>query len=137
MYLKLKACMTSYLRIAIAFFALFILQNANAYGPVGHEIIGAIADEKLAQTPAGAKVAALLDGITLEKASTIPDEIRGWDKNGPDDPAAFHYSAHPKIDTQLRDYWHANPPTKDLNSPTPSHRSEEHTSELQSHSDLV
>ena len=113
--------MTSYLKIAIAFFALFILQNANAYGPVGHEIIGAIADEKLAQTPAGAKVAALLDGITLEKASTIPDEIRGWDKNGPDDPAAFHYSAHPKIDAQLRDYWHANPPTKDLNSPTPSH----------------
>src|SRR5438477_5817508 len=113
--------MTSYLKLAIAFFALFILQNANAYGPVGHEIIGAIADEKLAHTPAGAKVAALLDGITLEKASTIPDEIRGWDKNGPDDPAAFHYSAHPKIDTQLRDYWHANPPTKDLNSPTPSH----------------
>src|SRR5438477_4076914 len=113
--------MTSYLKLAIAFFALFILQNANAYGPVGHEIIGAIADEKLAHTPAGAKVAALLDGITLEKASTIPDEIRGWDKNGPDDPAAFHYSAHPKIDTQLRDYWHANPPTKDLNSATPSH----------------
>ena len=113
--------MTSYLKCAIALSALLVLQNARAYGPVGHEIIGAIADEKLAHTPAGAKVAALLDGITLEKASVIPDEIRGWDKNGPDDPAALHYSAHPRIDAQLRDYWHANPPTKDLNSPTPSH----------------
>src|SRR2546421_12170571 len=105
--------MTSYLKLAIAFFALFILQNANAYGPGGHEIIGAIADEKLAHTPAGEKVAALLDGITLEKASTIPDEIRGWDKNGPDDPATIHYLQHPRIAAQLRDYWHANPPTKD------------------------
>jgi hypothetical protein len=113
--------MTSYLKYAIALFAVLVLQNARAYGPVGHEIIGGIADQKLAGTPAGAKVAALLDGITLEKASTIPDEIRGWDKNGPDDPAAFHYPAHPKIDAQLRAYWHANPPTQDLNSPTPSH----------------
>jgi hypothetical protein len=113
--------MTSYLKCAITLSALLVLQNACAYGPVGHEIIGALADEKLAHTPAGAKVAALLDGITLEKASVIPDEIRGWDKNGPDDPAAFHYSAHPRIDAQLRDYWYANPPTKDLNSPTPSH----------------
>ncbi|PZR71894.1 MAG: hypothetical protein DLM73_14705 [Chthoniobacterales bacterium] len=113
--------MTSYLKLAIAISCVFILQNASAYGPVGHEIIGAIADEKLAHTPAGEKVAALLDGITLEKAATIPDEIRGWDKNGPDDPSAFHYSAHPRIDAQLRDYWHANPPTKDLNSTTPSH----------------
>src|SRR5437763_16460564 len=113
--------MTSYLKSSLAFFALFTLQDANAYGPVGHEIIGAIADEKLAHTPAGAKVAALLDGITLEKASTIPDEIRGWDKNGPDDPAACHYSAHPKIYAQLPEYWHATPPTQDLHSPTRSH----------------
>ena len=42
-----------------------------------------IADQKLAHTPAGEKVAALLDGMTLEKASTIPDEIRGWDKIRP------------------------------------------------------
>jgi hypothetical protein len=110
--------MTSYLKIAIAFFAIFVLQNANAYGPVGHEIIGAIADEQLSHTPAGPKAAALLDGMTLERASTIPDEIRGWDKNGPDDPAATHYPAYPKIDAQLRDYWKANPHTKDVNAPS-------------------
>jgi hypothetical protein len=94
---------------------------AFAYGPVGHEIIGAIADEKMAHTPAAEKVATLLDGIKLENAATIPDEIRGWDKNGPDDPAAIRYTAHPKIEAQLRDYWRANPPSKDLNSPIPSH----------------
>jgi hypothetical protein len=113
--------MTSYLKFAIAFLSAFVLQNVTAYGPIGHQIVGAIADEKLAHTPAGDKVAALLDGMTLEKVSVIPDEIRGWDKTGPDDPGIFHYSAHPRIDAQLRDYWHANPPTKDLNSATPSH----------------
>src|SRR6202030_3698700 len=116
--LKLISYMTSYLKTATALCALVVLQNARAYGPVGHEIIGAIADERLAHTSAGEKVAALLDGITLEKASTIPDEIRGWDKNGPDDPAAIHYSAHPRIETQLRDYWKANPKTKDVNAPS-------------------
>lgn len=107
------------------FFALWFLafwvRPAAGYGPIGHQTIGAIADAKLAGTETGKKVAALLDGMTLEKVSVIPDEIRGWDKTGPDDPGIFHYSAHPRIDAQLRAYWKANPPTKDLNSPTPSH----------------
>ena len=114
-------CARSYVQLGIVISAIFGVNLAFAYGPVGHEIIGGTADQKLAHTAAGEKVAALLDGITLEKASTIPDEIRGWDKNGLDDPAAIHYPTHPQIDAQLRDYWHANPPTKDLNSPTPSH----------------
>jgi hypothetical protein len=75
---------------------------ALGYGPIGHQIVGAIADEKLATSETGKKVTALLDGMTLEKVSVIPDEIRGWDKNGPDDPGIFHYSAHPGIDAQLR-----------------------------------
>ena len=69
-----------------------------AYGPLGHEIVGAIADERLANTPTAAKVYALLDGLTLEKAALIPDEIKGWDKKGVDDPRSFHYSAHRNID---------------------------------------
>jgi len=92
-----------------------------AYGPLGHEIVGAIADERLANTATGAKVHALLDGLTLEKASLIADEIKGWDKNGADAPRSFHYSAHRNIDRQLRDFWRANPPTHDPNSPAPSH----------------
>ena len=93
----------------------------QAYGPLGHEIVGGIADERLANTPTGAKVKALLDGLTLEKAAVIADEIRGWDKNGVDDPRSFHYSAHRNIDRQLRDFWRANPPTPSANSGAPSH----------------
>src|SRR5437867_10106359 len=92
-----------------------------AYGALGHEIVGAIADERLANTAEATKVNALLDGLTLEKAAVIADEIKGWDKNGVDDPESFHYSAHRNIDRQLRDFWRANQPTHDLNSPTPSH----------------
>jgi S1/P1 Nuclease len=97
------------------------IRAAHAYGPTGHEIVGAIADELLAGKPAGEKVHTLLDGFTLEKAAVVPDEIKGWDKNGPDDPGIFHYSSRPRIDAQLRDYWKANPPTHDINSPVPSH----------------
>ena len=96
--------------------------TVSAYGPAGHEIVGAIADELLAKRPTGAKVTALLDGMTLERASTIPDEIKGWDKKGPDDPKAYpHYPDHPAIDAQLREFWRANQPTHDASSASPSH----------------
>jgi hypothetical protein len=62
----------------------------QAYGPLGHEIVGAVADERLANTPTSTKIRALLDGFTLEKAAVIADEIKGWDKNGVDDPRSFH-----------------------------------------------
>src|SRR4029453_18026507 len=92
-----------------------------AYGPLGHEIVGAIADQRLANTPTAAKVYALLDGLNLEKAALIADEIKGWDKKGVDYPRSFHYSAHRNIDRQLRDFWRANQPTHDPDSPAPSH----------------
>src|SRR5689334_15328616 len=82
--------------------------TVKSYGPTGHQIVGAIADERLANTPTGKKVAALIDGFTLEKASVIADEIKGWDKKTPDDPTIFHYSRRPQIDAQLVDFWHAN-----------------------------
>ena len=93
----------------------------QAYAPLGHEIVGAIADERLANTPTAAKIRALLNGMTLEKAAVIPDEIKGWDKKGADDPRSFHYTAYRKIDMQLRDFWRANQPTHDPNSVMPSH----------------
>jgi hypothetical protein len=92
-----------------------------AYGPLGHEIVGAIADERLANTPTAAKIRALLDGFTLERAAVIADEIKGWDKKGVDDPRSFHFSANWKIDRQLRDFWRANQPTHEMNSAAPSH----------------
>src|ERR1700751_5809397 len=110
-------------RILCAAFVLAIqfVVPADAYGPLGHEIVGAIADERLAGTPTAAKIAVLLDGLSLEKASIIADQIKGWDKNGVDDSRAFHYSVHRNIDAQLRTFWQANQPTHDMNSAAPSH----------------
>src|SRR6266536_2761290 len=111
----------SYRGILIASAIVAFPASILAYGPLGHQIVGAIADERLANTPTAAKVDALLDGLRLEKAALIADEIKGWDKKGVDDPRSFHYSAHRNIDTQLRDFWRANQPTHDPNSAMPSH----------------
>ncbi len=107
--------------IPIGFAVIVFRVSIFAYAPLGHQIVGGIADERLANTPTAAKVHALLDGLTLEKAALIPDEIKGWDKNGVDDPRSFHYSARRAIDRQLRDFWRANQPTQGANSPAPSH----------------
>jgi hypothetical protein len=117
---KMKSATWGSLLLAISAILSSVIP-AHAFGPLGHEIVGAIADERLASTPRGAKVSALLDGLTLERAAVIPDEIKGWDKNGVDDPRSFHYSAHRNIDGQLRDFWRANQPTHDPNSTAPSH----------------
>jgi hypothetical protein len=110
------------LKLCVVWLAILCLARpASGYSPVGHEIVGAIADKRLANTPTAAKIAKLLDGISLEKASVMADEIRGWDKRGADDPAVFHYLAYPRIDNQLREFWRANQPTRDLDSPMPSH----------------
>jgi len=92
-----------------------------AYGPLGHEIVGAIADERLTNTPAAAKVNALLEGLPLEKASLLADEIKSWDKKGADNPRSFHVSGHRNLDRQLRDFWRANPPAQDRIARAPSH----------------
>src|SRR6266568_8408001 len=107
--------------LLMIFIGVQLATAVEAYGPLGHEIVGGIADEQLANTPTAMKVRTLLDGLTLEKAAVIADEIKGWDKKGVDDPKAFHYSAHQKIDKQLRDFWRANQPTHDLNPAAPSH----------------
>ncbi len=107
--------------ILVGFGVVVFHASLLAYGPLGHEIVGAIADERLANTPTAAKVYALLNGIRLEKAALIADEIKRWDKKGVDDPRSFRYSRHRNLDRQLRDFWRANQPTRDLNAPGPSH----------------
>jgi len=53
--------------------------NGFAYAKRGHQLVGAIADKRLAQNQAAAKkVRRLLDGMTLERVSTMPDEIRDF-----------------------------------------------------------
>src|SRR4029453_12434658 len=108
----------AYRGILIVFFVVAFRASILAYGPLGHEIVGAIADERLASTPIAAKVYASLDGIRLEKAALIADEIKGWDKKGVDDPRSFHYSTRRNLDSQLRDFWRANQPTRDPNAPS-------------------
>lgn len=108
----------------VAAFGFFLaaICSALAYGPEGHQTVGAIADRLLADTPAGAKVSALLDGYTLREVSIIPDTIKQWDKKGADDPMVERdFSSHPKIAEQLRAFWKANPPNTDEKSPIPSH----------------
>jgi hypothetical protein len=70
------------LQLAVLVLFAFI-SSSLAYGPLGHEIVGAIADRKLAGTPTAGKIKTLLDGIPLERASLIADDIKSWDKNGP------------------------------------------------------
>ena len=88
------------------------------YGGRGHRLVGAIADRRLANTKNEAikkKLKKLLDGLTLEEASTLPDGIKDWDPK-PDDPnnrfppkEPFHVKGHPKIEVQLRAFVNANP----------------------------
>ncbi len=108
--------------LCLLLLAFGLAHPARAYGPDGHKIIGAIADQKLAGSPAGARVSQLLDGYTLEEASLMADTIKQWDKPGIDDPKVQKYfSSHPKIAEQLREFWKANPPTYDEKSAVPSH----------------
>jgi hypothetical protein len=108
--------------LLVAISVVIVRASLLAYGPTGHEIVGGVADKLIANTPAAEKIYALTDGITLERASNIADEIRAWDKSGVDDLNVFpHYTEQPKIDKQLREFWRANPPTQDRNSAVPSH----------------
>src|SRR5947207_6517508 len=95
-------------RLLIAISIASIRASLFGYGQTGHEIVGGIADKLIANTPAAQKIYALTDGITLERASTIADDIKSWDKNGVDDTNAYpHFADHPKIDKQLREFWRA------------------------------
>jgi hypothetical protein len=100
---------------------LVLVPRADAYGPNGHRIVGAIADERLANTPTGQQIRSLIQGFSLERASVIPDEIKGWDKKGVDAPGIFRYTARPLVDEQLAAFWRANPPTYDMESEQPNH----------------
>src|SRR5215217_5192692 len=76
--------------------------NASAYGPRGHQLVGAIADQRLKQNHAIAvKVRALLDGLTLRRAATLPDEIKSW-------KCGTNPSGPNRIDRELQAFVNAN-----------------------------
>ena len=64
--------------VALLILCLFSI-NVSAYGPRGHQLVGAIADRRVARNRAVAnKLRQILGGMTLQRASTLPDEIKGW-----------------------------------------------------------
>lgn len=89
--------------------------NGYGYGPRGHALVGAIADKRIAKssnTTVKTNLKTLLDGMTLQQAATLPDNIKTWDSN----PNGFHIPGHPTIEAQLRAFVAANP-----KSGNPSH----------------
>lgn len=101
--------------------AIFSADRAYSYALQGHEMVGAIADEKLSGKPIGKKIQQMLGGISLATAAGLPDAIKNWDKDGPDSPHALPVSSNKELNAQLRAFWHANPPTTNYNSAIPSH----------------
>lgn len=89
--------------------------NALGYGKRGHATVGAIADQRLASKPVATQIAKLLDGMTLERAALLPDEIKAWDFGS---RQRFRLPEHPAIEDQLFAFFDANRPNKKTN---PSH----------------
>jgi S1/P1 Nuclease len=92
---------------------------AVAYGPRGHSMVGAIADQRLAGKPVATKIGDLLDGLTLAEAALLPDSIKAWDRKDPDDPDTFHLPEHPAIEAQLKAFVRANPHTNQAEGTLP------------------
>jgi hypothetical protein len=108
--------------VSLVFVAGLLVPQAQAYGPKGHAMVGAIADQRLAGKPVASKLADLLDGLTLAEAALLPDSIKDWDQHPPSDPDTFHLPAHPVIEQDLVAFWKANPHTsRDPNILPPNH----------------
>ncbi len=111
------------MRTVLAGFVCSVLMVANAwaFGPAGHELVGAIADEKIAGTPAAKAVRDLLGQVTLARAATLPDELKGWDRFEPNDPHGIGGLLSKPLTDKLWQFWTANPPPEKANEETPSH----------------
>ncbi|MFO1431491.1 MAG: S1/P1 nuclease [Candidatus Competibacteraceae bacterium] len=78
-------------------FALLVSSQAVAWGPDGHQTVGAIADRLLAGTPAATHVSTLLGGLSLQQASVWADCAKGVDprKNYAYAPVGKHPECKP------------------------------------------
>jgi len=82
--------------------------NGYCYGPRGHQLVGAIADKRLAQNkPLATTIKQLLDGLTLEQAATLPDSIKSWD-NCHQRPSNRAVTSKKRINAELRAFVNAN-----------------------------
>jgi hypothetical protein len=102
--------------IAIPLTVCVLAVSVYSYGPRGHQLVGAIADKRLAKNQTVAnKIKDLLDGLTLEQAATLPDSIKGWD-DCRGKPNKAPVTNRKRINTELRAFVDAN-----LCSSHPSH----------------
>ena len=85
------------------------LGSLAAYSESGHRIVGALADKLIEGKPAATAVKKLLGPVSLERASTLPDELRGEDKV----PGTFKLPENPGLEAQLLAFREANPPSDD------------------------
>ncbi len=95
--------------------AFFVLAQALALGPLaaysesGHRVVGAIADQLISGKPAAETLKKLLGNVSLERASNLPDELRGEDGK----PGTFKLPENPELEAQLLAFRAANPPSDD------------------------
>ena len=83
--------------------------NTFAYGPRGHQLVGSIADKRIAKNRVLArKVRHLLDGLTLERVATLPDEIKSWNDCGSRPPSPDPVVDRVRINNELRAFLEAN-----------------------------
>ena len=96
--------------ILLLLFVSLFSSMAYGYGPRGHQLVGAIADKRLAEDkPVAEAVGKLLDGLTLEAAATLPDEIKSFDNCGSRPPSTRPLNASKRINDELRAFLDANP----------------------------
>jgi hypothetical protein len=93
----------------LALFQAISLSPLSGYSESGHRIVGALADKLIEGKPAGDAVKALLGNVSLERASTLPDELRGEDKAR----GSFKIPENPALEAQLLAFRRANPPSDD------------------------
>ncbi|MEY4488696.1 MAG: hypothetical protein RIQ79_1204, partial [Verrucomicrobiota bacterium] len=106
------------LSLALGFSLLVFSSSLSlAYSEAGHQIVGAVADKLLAGKPANQEVKKLLGSITLERASTLPDELRGEDRK----PGSFKLPENPGLEAELLAFRVANPPGEAPDKLPPSH----------------
>ena len=66
--------------VASGSFLLLIPSRVSGFGKPGHELVGAIADNQMKQSPAAlAQLKKTIGNLTLEQLAPVPDAIRSWD----------------------------------------------------------
>jgi len=84
--------------------------SSFGYGARGHAMVGAIADLRLSiDKPAQARVAKLLDGISLAQAATIADSIKSWDICVEHTTMDVAVTGGARVNAELRAFVRANP----------------------------